>query len=446
MTNARIDRTRSKTARLQLLAASVGTVVESFDWIIYAVLAPYFASQMFPGSNPAAQLLSTYMVFAIGFIIRPLGAVIMGRVVDRRGRRFGLVLSVWIISVGSVIIALAPTASSIGLGAAIIIVLTRMGQGISVSGEQAAAGTYLVETAPHNRIYLFGSIGSAATYIGQMLALGTVATLLAVLGQEALQNGGWRWGFAICGLLGIIASWIRRIAPESEVFEKEVKADPQPVLPVLKAHWRQSLAVFMMLVPATMGLYFVTSYMPVYLNATGAATKEQVAVILPWLTMFLIAVIIVAGAAADRIGGLRMARASCIFLAVCTVPIILGMSSGTLPVAGGSIVYLIGLGAVTAPFAVLAPQLFPARVRATGVSLPSMLAVAIFGGTFPLVAQAMLTSNALGFLPYYIGSGAVIGLIGTFVIRRKDIRSVRAATDAELAVLALPLTSTQAEA
>ncbi|WAH97630.1 MFS transporter [Arthrobacter sp. MMS18-M83] len=438
MSTATINRTGGKTARLQLLAASVGTVVESFDWIIYAVLAPYFAGQMFAGSNPAAQLLSTYLVFAIGFIVRPLGAVIMGRLVDRRGRRFGLILSVWIISVGSVIIALTPTASVIGIWAAIIIVLTRMGQGISVSGEQAAAGTYLVETAPRNRVYLFGSIGSSATYIGQMLALGTVATLLSVLGQEALQNGGWRWGFSICGLLGIIASWIRRIAPESEVFEKEAKADPQPVLPVLKAHWRQSLAVFMMLIPATMGLYFVTSYMPVYLNSTGAATKEQVAVILPWLTMFLIAVIIVAGAVADRVGGLRMARASYIFLAVCTVPIILGMSSRTLPVVGGSIVYLIGLGAVTAPFAVLAPQLFPARVRAMGAALPSMLAVAVFGGTFPLVAQAMLTNNALGFLPYYIGAGALVGLIGSFVIRHKDLKDIQVAPKTESAVPTLP--------
>ncbi|WP_073256759.1 MFS transporter [Cryptosporangium aurantiacum] len=416
----------SPPAKRQLLAACVGSIVESFDWLIYAVLAPYFAGAMFPGDDPVAQLLASYLVFAVGFLVRPVGAVVMGRLTDRRGRRYSLVVSVALISVSSLIIALTPDAGAIGIFAAVIVVIARLVQGLAMSGEQTAAGTYVVETAPPDRRFLYGALLSSANYVGQLLALATLAVLLGVLGSEGLESGAWRIGFAVCAVLGLVALWIRRAAPESDTYLEQVAEQRQAAqLPLLRAHWRQAVAVFLLIVPATMGLYFVTAYLPVFLDDAGVADKADISRYLPLLMIYLIAVIALAGRLADRFGGLRVLRAGLVVLVVTTAPVILALQSGALPVIPGSLLYLTVLGVITAPIGIITPQLFPPQIRAVGAGLPSMIGVALFGGTFALVATALSAAGHAGLLPWYVTLGSVLGLTGGLLVRQGDLYDAR---------------------
>ncbi|HVW41650.1 MAG TPA: MFS transporter [Amycolatopsis sp.] len=408
--------------RRRLLAACVGSIVESYDWLIYAVLAPYFASAMFPGDNAVARLLASYLVFAVGFFVRPLGAVVLGRLTDRRGRRFGLLISVALIAVCSLVIAVTPPAGTIGVAAAVVVVLARLVQGLAMSGEQSAAGAYVVETAPPRRRYLYGALLSSTNYVGQLLALATASVLLAVYGAGGLTAGAWRIGFLVCAALGLVALWIRKAAPESEVYLREVAGGRHAQFPVLLAHKRQALAVFLLIVPATMGLYFITSYLPVFLHDAGLADTTAVSRYLPLLMIYLIVVIAVMGLLADRIGGLRVARAGLVVLTVVTAPIIFALKAGWIPLIPGALVYLTVLGVITAPISIISPRLFPPQVRALGMGLPSMLAVAAFGGTFPLIATALSASGNGDVLPWYIALGAGLGLAGSLLVRRTDLR------------------------
>ncbi|BAH55364.1 MFS transporter [Rhodococcus opacus] len=192
-------------------------------------------------------------------------------------------------------------------------------------------------------------------------------------------------------------------------------------LPLLRARTRQAAAIFLMLVPVTMGMYFITAYLAKFLSHAGVATKEQVTGYVPIFTVYLILIILVSGFLADRFGGLRILRIGYVTLAVCTLPVIIGLSTGVVPILPGALLYLTVLGSVTGPFAMVGPQLFPPAVRAVGVGLPSMLSVALFGGTFPLIAEGLTAAGNSGAIPWYIGGGAVLGLVGNILVRKSDL-------------------------
>ncbi|WP_281690116.1 MFS transporter [Pseudonocardia thermophila] len=418
---------RGPARRRELAAASVGNVVELFDWLLFASLAPYFAGALFPGEDPVAGLIYAYAVFAVGFVFRPLGAAVMGRVVDRRGRRFALLLSIAVTSLAALVIAVTPDYATIGIAAPIVVVLARLAQGLTISGEQSAAGTYLLEMAPPRHRFLFGAVSMAAVSVGQLLTLACVAALLVVYGPDGVAEGGWRLGFVACAVLGLVALMIRRLAPESEVFTERVATQRPPQLPILRRHKRQLLAVFLTIAPTSMGLYFVTAYLPVFFDQAGIADKASISGQLPLLTLYLIAVITLTGPVADRFGGLRVARIGNALLAVVTVPVIVAVTSGALPVVAGLLVYLTGLGIITAPVTVIGVSLFPAVVRGVGAGIPTAVSVVLFGGTFPLVAQSLTAAGNADLVPWLVGLGALLGFCGTVLARTSDIERSLAA-------------------
>lgn len=418
------------TRRRELAAASVGNTVELFDWLIFASLAPYFAGALFPGDNPTAGLIYAYAVFAVGFVFRPVGAGIMGRIVDRRGRRFALIFSIAVTSLAALLIAVTPSSASIGIGAAILVVVARLAQGLTISGEQSAAGTYLLEMAPPRRRFLFGAVSMAAVSVGQLLALGCVAVLLLVYGEDGMREGGWRAGFVVCAVLGALALIIRRLAPESDVFVEQVEAQKPAQLPILRRHARQMVAVFLMIVPTSMGLYFVTAYLPVFFANAGVVDRTSISGYLPLLTVYLIAAITLTGPFADRFGGLRVARIGNALLAVITVPVILAITSGHLPVVVGLLLYLTGLGIITAPVTVIGVSLFPPAVRGVGAGIPTAVSIAIFGGTFPLIAESLTQAGSANLVPWLVGLGALLGFVGTLLARTSDMdRALAPPTD-----------------
>ncbi|MFJ2740874.1 MFS transporter [Streptomyces sp. NPDC087440] len=416
----------ARGGRRELLAATVGGVVESFDWTIYAVLAPYFAAQMFPGDSPVAQLLGAYLGFAVGFVVRPFGSYVLGRISDRRGRRFGLMLSMTLISGASFLLAALPTAASIGVLAPVLLVAIRLIQGLSMGGENPSVAAYVTETAPKRLRFLYSGISYGGIVFGNILCFGVLTLMLTLLGRDGVENGGWRIGFVLAGLLGLLSLWVRRMAGESEEFEQSRTRQSDPAAERRKRTllFRQArpnmLAVFLMSLGTTVSYYLGTTYLPQYAERLGLVHGAQgtAAMILPLVA--LIVAMVASGKLADRFGAARCFRGGMLLLTLLTVPVFGAMATGALPVWLATLLQLMCLAAPLALANVFFARLFPVRIRVVAMGLPFTLAVGLFGGTFPLVAEALAAAGRIGLVPWVAAGAAAVSFGATFLIREPD--------------------------
>ncbi|MET7905020.1 MFS transporter [Streptomyces sp. NPDC005336] len=412
-----------RNGRRELLAATVGGVVESFDWTIYAVLAPYFAAQIFPGDDPVAKLLGAYLGFAIGFVVRPFGSYVLGRISDRRGRRFGLMLSMGLIAGASFLLAALPTAASIGVLAPVLLVAIRLVQGLSMGGENPSVAAYVTETAPRRLRFLYSGISYSGVVIGNILCFGVLTVLLAVLGKDGVTDGGWRIGFVIAGLMGLLSLWVRRTADESEEFERNARpvadqaVDKAERRALYRAATPNMIAVFLMTLGTTVSYYLGTTYLPQYADNLGVISGAlgTASMILPLIGLIL--AMVCSGLLGDRLGAANTFRAGMALLALCTVPLLEAMASGALPVWLATLLLLLCLAAPLALANVFFARLFPVRIRVVAMGLPFTLAVGIFGGTFPLVAEALASAGKIGLVPWVAAGASAISLAATFLVR-----------------------------
>lgn len=413
-----------QNGRRALLAGTVGGVVESFDWTIYAVLAPYFAADMFPGDDPVTKILGAYLGFAVGFVVRPFGSYVMGRISDSRGRRFGLMLSMGLISAASFVIAVLPTAETIGVLAPVLLILLRMVQGLSMGGENPSVAAYITETAPKRLRFLYSGISYGGIVFGNILCFGVLTVMLGAMGEDRVAEGGWRVGFVIAGLLGLVSLWVRRAAEESDEFAQgraEALSDPAGVKAERRRLYagsaRNMTAVFLMTLGVTTSYYLGTTYLPQYaenlgLTSGAAGTGGMIAPL-----FLLIAAMAGAGVVADRTGAARAFRGGLALLALCTVPIFSLMSSGALPVWCANVLQLVCLAAPLALANVFFARLFPVQIRVVAMGLPFTLAVGLFGGTFPLLAESLATSGLIELVPWAAAGAAALSFGSTFLVR-----------------------------
>lgn len=441
----------ARRPRRELAAATVGSVVEAYDWTIYGILAPYFAEALFPGTSPTAKLIAAYLGFALGFLVRPLGSVLIGRLTDTRGRRYGLTLTVGLIAAGSLFLALVPGYASIGLAAPLLVVGARLVQGLSVGAENPSVAAYVTETAPAGRRYFYSAVSYGGVVLGSALSFIVMNVLLGVFGESGVEDGAWRYGFAFGGLLGLTALWIRRGAAESAVFtaaagkaaqgaalpagaaegetaegetaEGETATPPAPVVkppspwPVLRAHLGRLAVVFAITSGATTAFYFVTVDFPSYAESAGAATKEETSAALLLGMVALLAAMLGGGKAADRIGALPVLRLGFAGLALGSVPLLLAMNAGRVPVTVVTVVLLFLLGLPLAVSNVFAGQLFPPAVRAVAVGLPTAAAISLFGGTFPMLAELLRSAGHNAWLPWWPALTAAAALAASWAVR-----------------------------
>ncbi|MFJ4337430.1 MFS transporter [Streptomyces sp. NPDC088915] len=418
--------TPARKPRRELLAASVGSVVEAYDWTIYGVLAPYFAEQLFPGSSPTARLIAAYLGFALGFLVRPLGSVVIGRLTDTRGRRFGLTLTVGLIAAGSLLLAVIPGHASIGLAAPLLVVAARLVQGLSVGAENPSAAAYVTETAPGRSRYFYSAVSYGGVVLGSALSFVVLSVLLGVFGEAGVEDGAWRLAFVFGALLGLTALWIRRGAAESEVFTQDARerkrapaaASPWPVL---RAHLGPLSVVFAITSGATTVFYFLTVDFPAYAADAGAATKEEASGALLLGMVALLAGMLAAGRAADRFGALPVLRTGFAGLALGSVPLLAGMVAGRVPVPVVTVVLLFLLALPLAVSNVFAGQLFPPAVRAVAVGLPAALAISLFGGTFPALAEWLRSTGHGGWVPWWPAVTCAAALLASWGVREHPL-------------------------
>jgi MFS transporter, MHS family, alpha-ketoglutarate permease len=378
-------RTRTRT----FLAVNLGNALEWYDWSIFAIFAVYFADDFFDAGSSVSNLLSTLAVFAAGFVMRPLGGIVFGRIADRRGRSVVLVLTMTLVAACSILLAISPTFAQVGLLASGWLVLSRCVQGFAHGGELGGSYTYIAEVArPHNR-GLWGSTIVMSTVAGTVLATLVGALLRAGLTSEQMASWGWRIPFVIGGLLGLLALWMRRNLREPEVFAAEEPDRPGPTL------WEQRgslLRVAAIVAGTTLFNYVWSVSAPAYAISFHGVDDAAALWVGVAANLVFMAALPAAAIVSDRIGRRFNLIVWGAGVAVLAFPLsaLLGPSPVSLLLAMCLALVLQSLGASiqVAWFA----ELFSTRSRATGVGLAVSVSAALFGGTAPYL-NSWLTSR-----------------------------------------------------
>jgi len=415
--------TSSTAGRLKsIIGGSTGNLVEWFDWYVYSAFTLYFAPHFFPSTDRTAQLLSAAAVFAVGFVMRPIGAWIMGIYADRRGRKAGLTLSVTLMCAGSLIIAVTPGFETIGLAAPALLVLARLMQGLSVGGEYGASATYLSEMAGKGRRGFFSSFQYVTLISGQLLAICVLLILQSTLSEADLDAWGWRIPFAVGALLAVVVFYLRRGLAETESFKnaKQEGAPKSGFWQLIRHHPRETATVMLLTAGGTLAFYAYSIYMQKFLVNTSGFSRE-VASQINAATLFVFMLLQpVVGGLSDRIGRKPIMVAFGIGGLLFTYPIFSTLATVRDPLTAGLLVMaaLIIVTGYTSINAVVKAELFPANIRALGVALPYALANTIFGGTAEYVA---LKFKAAGWEQgFYWYVTAMIGVSLIVYLRMRD--------------------------
>ena len=407
-----------------IVGGSAGNLVEWYDWYVYTAFALYFAPVFFPHGDRTSQLLSTAAIFAVGFVMRPIGAWAMGIYADRRGRKAGLTLSVSLMCAGSLLIALIPTPASIGIFAPALLVLARLLQGLSLGGEYGASATYLSEAAGRERRGFYSSFQYVTLISGQLVAAIVLLLLQLFMSEEALQAWGWRIPFAIGAVLALIVFYIRSRLTETESFEN-AKASGAPRssgASLFRDHPRQALLVMALTAGGTLAFYAYTIYLPKFLVNTSGFDRETANRIATAALFVFMLLQPAAGALSDRIGRKPVMAAFGLLGLLFTVPAFTLLETISDPYAAFALVmalYVILTG-YTSINAVVKAELFPAHIRALGVALPYALANTIFGGTAEYVGFWLKQAGMESAFYWYVT--AMIGLSLIVYLTMRDTR------------------------
>lgn len=406
-------------ARRAVISSSIGAALEWFDIIVYATFATTIAKVFYPESDPTFALILTFATFAISYVIRPLGGMVLGSYADRKGRKKALTLTLGLMMLGTLIMAVAPPYASVGVAGALIILLSRLIQGFSAGGEFGTATAFLIETAPHKKAY-YSSWQVASQGASMMLASGFGYFLTTGLSPEALESWGWRVPFFVGLLIGPVGLYIRARLEETEEFTAAEK-EKFPLGTLFKLHYGRLLAGVAVIGVATISIYLIL-FMPTFaVNNLGipgdAAFLGGIAAGV--ITLFGVPFV---GHLADRIGPARVMTYAAVAAFVLAYPLFKLMTST--PTVGVMVVVIALLGVIMSfyfgPLPALLSGLFPAAIRGSGLSVAYNVGVTLLGGIAPLVLTWLLkATGSLDAPSIYFMAIAVISLVGLFFVRKR---------------------------
>lgn len=398
---------QTRRAIWNTIRGSSGNLVEWYDVYIYTVFASYFEGQFFDESEKNSTIYVA-AIFAVTFLMRPVGSWFFGRFADRRGRRAALTFSVTLMAACSMVIALVPSQASIGIAAPAILILARLVQGFATGGEYGTSATYMSEAATRERRGFFSSFQYVTLVGGHVLAQFTLLVLDAVLTDEQLREFGWRIGFAIGGVAAVVVFWLRRSMDES-LSEEQLAAirsgedtGAGSIRELVTRYWKPLLLCFLITLGGTVAFYTYSVNAPAMVKATY---KDQ-AMTATWINLigliFLMLLQPIGGIISDRVGRKPLLLWFGFGGLVYTYVLITYLPQTQSPIMS---LLLVGVGYIiltgyTSINALVKSELFPARVRALGVGVGYALANSMFGGTAPLIYQAMKARDQV---PLFIG-------------------------------------------
>jgi MHS family alpha-ketoglutarate permease-like MFS transporter len=412
------DTKLSARGRKAIIAGGIGNAVEWVDWAVYTTFSSIFAHHFFPKGDPIAALLATLAIFAVGFVMRPVGAAVMGAYADRHGRKKGLVLTIGLMAGATAVIGFAPTYETVGILSPIILVVARMVQGFSAGGEFGSSSAFLVESAAPRRRAFAGSWQQVSVGAGVLLASGMGAIITSTLSKEALDSWGWRLAFIVAALLGLVGLWLRSSVEETDSFvnakartEASGEKRRNSVFTMFVKHPGSTLRVFGITIAGTLLYYMWVSYMPTY-AAVATGIPLSLALLANFISVGLFLILLpFAGILSDKIGRKPTMTAFAAGFLLFSWPAFALLNGNFWMLLLIEVIGIILLLGYSANCAVIMAEQFPAEVRATGIGLPYALAVAVFGGTAPYLTTWM-NANGLGQLVWlYCAIAAAIGVV-----------------------------------
>lgn len=414
---------QQEMVRKVAVSSFLGNFIEWFDYASYSYFATVIAVVFFSNSNHTVALLETFAVFALSFVLRPIGALFWGSFGDRHGRKAALSLSVLLMSGASFLIGCLPGYATIGIAAPALLLLLRMVQGFSASGEYAGAATFLGEYAPTKKRGIYCSLIPASTAIGLLCGSLMATVMTSVLSSEAMASWGWRVPFLLAGPLGLIVHYIRTQLADSPVYnrmtealasaEKKTGKGQSPLRMLFAYHRRELLISFGASMLNAVGFYTVLTYLPNYLTETVNMDATQANTITTICLVLYVGLVFLMGHVSDRVGRKKMLIAACVAFIALTVPAFMILNTGLfLPVLLVELAMCATLTANDGTLSSYLTETFPTDVRFTGFAFSFNMANAIFGGTASFIATWLIYVSGSALAPaWYMVAIAAIALV-----------------------------------
>ena len=400
-------------------AGIVGNVLEWYDFAAFGFLAPYIAVAFFPSDNEFAGLIKTFAIFAVGYLMRPLGAILFGHIGDRVGRREALLLSVIMMIVPTILLGMLPTYAAVGITAPILLLLLRLIQGLSIGGEFTASATFVSELAPEGRKGLHASLTMLGAILGILLGSGVAMVLSDTLGEEAMSAWAWRLPFLMGIILGAVAFWMRRSmssSPEMNDIHAGKDDREHPLIEVLKNHRPAVLRLCSVVLMQGASFYVVFVWLSTYLKEIVQQPVSNPLLLNTIGLACLLPVIPLAGWLSDRFGRRALLMTAGIGILLCSWPLFIvfqGGDDGMILV--GLVIFALLIGMAQGPTPAMMTELFPPEVRLTGIGIGYNVTLALFGGTAPLISTWLISATGTTIAPaFYLMTAAAISLVGAF--------------------------------
>ncbi|MER5389970.1 MFS transporter [Saccharopolyspora sp. NPDC002686] len=422
-----------REVRRAVAAAALGNTVEWFDFGVYSYLVVIISQVFFPPTSSTAQLLSTFATFAVAFLVRPLGGFFFGPLGDRIGRRTVLAITMGTMALGTLSIGLIPSYATIGVWAPALLLVARLVQGFSTGGEYGGAATFVAEHSPDRRRGFTTSWLEFGTLVGYSSGAALVIALTLALTPQDLVAWGWRIPFLLAGPLGVIGLYLRFRLRETPAYRESSSSERsgaaatwRSLRTIFGEHWRPMLVCIGLVLAFNVTNYVLTAYMPTYLSAVLGFQHTSALVLVLVAMLVVLGLIVVLGNFSDRIGRLPIAGLGSIALIVLSFPAFLLMGVGSIPaVLGGLLVIGLMLICFSSTMPSTLPALFPTEVRYGAVSVGFNISVALFGGTTPLVAEALVAATGMPTVPaFLLVVAGVVGLLAVWSTREPAGRAL----------------------
>ena len=440
---------RARTLRRAISASAMGNMTEWFDYGVYAYAATYIAKAFFPSGNDAAATLNTLLVFAVSFVLRPVGGLVLGPIGDRLGRRRVLATTIILMAGSTFCVGLVPGYATIGLWAPVLLVVLRMVQGFSTGGEYGGAATFMAEYAPDRKRGFFGSFLEFGTLAGFTLAAAVVLVVELVIGTAAMQDWGWRIPFLLGGPLGLVGLYLRSRLEDTPVFRELEEQDQvedaatSALKDLLTTYWKPLLTLGGLVIALNVCNYTLLAYMPTYLEQKIGLSSQSSLLLLIVGQLVMMALIPFSGRLSDRFGRKPVWWLSLAGLFVAAVPAYVLMAKGFAPALLGfavlGVLYVLQLSTISATF----PAMFPTQVRFAGFAISYNVFTALFGGTAPAVNEKLIAVTGTDLAPAFsMMAACVVGAVALVFVPETARASIRGTgvpgVDTEVKPLATP--------